>query len=93
MDMWIETVAGSLVKADSVTHVVVRENPASHTWDVSVSASAAPALFAAAADEASAKRVRNNLVIRLAAGNPGDGACIVGYTAADGTVSAYGLAA
>lgn len=93
MDMWIETVAGSLVKADSVTHVVVRENTGTGTWDVSVSASAAPALFASSADEASAKLVRNNLVIRMAAGNPGDGAHIIAYTAAEKAVSAYGLAA
>lgn len=93
MDMWIETAAGSLVKADSVTHVVVRENTATSTWDVSVSASAAPALFASAADEPSAKRVRNSLVIQMAAGNPGKGAHIIAYAAAEQSVSAYGLAA
>lgn len=93
MDMWIETVAGSLVKADSVTHVVIRENAATNTWEVSVSASAAPALFASAVDEQAAKRVRNSLVIQLAAGNPGEGAQIIAYTAAEQAVCAYGLAA
>jgi hypothetical protein len=93
MDLWIETIAGSLVKADSVTHVVVRENPAEKTWDVSVSASAAPALFASAATEAEAKEIRNSLVIELAAGNPGAGARIVQFSAEGQSVSAYGLAA
>ena len=93
MDMWIETVAGSLVKADSVTHVVIRENTGTSTWDVSVSASAAPALFASTEDETSARKLRNSLVIQMAGGNPRDGAHIIAYAAAEQAVSAYGLAA
>jgi hypothetical protein len=93
MDLWIETIAGSLVKADSVTHVVVRENTAGNSWDVSVSASAAPALFASAATEADAKKIRNSLVIQLAAGSPESGARIIQFCADDRSVSAYGLAA
>jgi hypothetical protein len=93
MDMWIETIAGSLVKADSVTHVVVRENPAAKAWEVSVSASAAPALFASADTEVDAKKIRNSLVIQLAMGGPASGARIVQFCADDRSVSAYELAA
>lgn len=93
MNMWIETIAGSLVKADSVTHVVVRQNADTRTWDVSVSASAAPALFGSADTEDAARTIRNSLVIQLAAGNPGDGARVIQFNADDRAVSAYGLAA
>lgn len=93
MDLWIETVAGSLVKAVAVTHVVVRENAAAGTWEVSVSASAAPALFASAPDEATARSVRNCLVIELAVGNPDKGARIIQFAADTGSVYGYGLAA
>lgn len=65
MDVWIETAAGNLVKASSITHIVMRES-SPNVWEVSVSASAAPAPFATGlASQAVARTVRNTLALQL----------------------------
>lgn len=65
MDVWIETIQGTLVKASSTTHITMREND-KKGWEVSVSASAAPAAFATGlADKAAARAVRNTLALSM----------------------------
>lgn len=85
MDIWIETAAGSLIKSDAVTHIVIREDTPG-LWFVSVSASAPPAQFASVNDEAAAKTVRNRLVIAMADHSKGDGPHVLTFNADSNTV-------
>lgn len=64
MDVWIETAAGNLVKASAMTHISMREHD--NTWEVCVSASAAPAPFASGlTNQLAARKVRNTLAISM----------------------------
>lgn len=90
MDVWIETAAGNLVRASSMV-IVVRPEKGPGTWEVCVSASAPPAVFAAGLDEAKARRIRNALAVTLSKSTPGTPA--VRYDAVAGAVETIDLEA
>lgn len=92
MDVWIETTNGTLVKASATTHISMRQTDSG--WDVSVSASAAPAPFAAGlADKAAARTVRNTLALSMSTASNAETPQVVVYEAEDLSVSCYTLAA
>ncbi|WP_422759074.1 hypothetical protein [Paenarthrobacter sp. C1] len=92
MDVWIETTAGTLVKASSTTHISMRQSDSG--WDVSVSASAAPAPFATGlADKDAARSVRNTLALSMSTAANAKEPQVVVYDDQDLRVSCYTLAA
>jgi hypothetical protein len=92
MDVWIETTAGTLVKASSTTHISMRQTDSG--WDVSVSASAAPAPFATGlADKDTARTVRNTLALGMSTASSAEAPQVVVYDDENLTVSSYTLAA
>lgn len=93
MDVWIETAAGSLVMAPSMTHIAMRETTPG-VWEVSVSASAAPAAFATGlTDRAAARSIRNALALRLHSAKQADTPQVVAYDQQSHVVDCYDLAA
>lgn len=93
MDVWIETTAGTLVKASATTHITMRDTEKSG-WEVSVSASAAPAPVASGlADKAAARRVRNTLALSMSTAKAAAAPQVVVYDAEDQVVASYDLAA
>jgi hypothetical protein len=93
MDVWIETTAGTLVKASATTHIVMRQSEKSG-WEVSVSASAAPAPFATGlADKSAARAVRNTLALSMSTASTAETPQVVGYDDQDLVVTCYDLAA
>lgn len=94
MDVWIETTAGTLVKASATTHITMRENEKKTAWDVSVSASAAPAPFATGlADKAAARTVRNRLALSMSTASEAESPQVVAYDEQEHSVVSYTLAA
>lgn len=94
MDVWIETTAGTLVKASATTHITMRENEKKTGWDVSVSASAAPAPFATGlADKDAARTVRNKLALSMSTASEAEAPQVVVYDDQERSVTAYTLAA
>lgn len=92
MDVWIETTAGTLVKASAATHIVMRDN--GNGWEVSVSASAAPAPVATGlADKAAARTVRNTLALRMSTAKTAETPQVVAYDDQSASVTCYDLAA
>ena len=92
MDVWIETTAGTLVKASATTHISMRQTESG--WDVSVSASAAPAPFATGlADKAAARTVRNTLALSMSTASTAEAPQVVVYDDQDLSVASYTLAA
>lgn len=93
MDVWIETAAGSLVMAPSMTHIAMREAGAGQ-WEVSVSASAAPAPFATGLkDKAAARSIRNALALRLHDAKQAASPQVIAYDQDSATVDCFDLAA
>lgn len=67
--------------------IVVRAENGSEKWEVCVSASAPPAVFASGlADEAKARRIRNALAVKISAAPSKPGTPAVRYDTASGTV-------
>ncbi|MET4144026.1 hypothetical protein [Arthrobacter sp. UYCo732] len=94
MDVWIETTAGTLVKASATTHITMRQNDKTSSWDVSVSASAAPAPFATGlADKEAARSVRNTLALSMSTASSAEAPQVVVYDDEDLSVNSYTLAA
>ncbi len=90
--VWIETTAGTLVKASATTHISMRK--AENGWDVSVSASAAPAPFATGlADREAARTVRNTLALSMSTASSAERPQVVVYDDEDLSVTCYTLAA
>lgn len=86
MDVWIETAAGNLVRASSMV-IVVRAENGTGNWEVCVSASAPPAVFASGLeDEAMARRIRNSLAVKVSAAPSKPGTPAVRYDATSGAV-------
>lgn len=93
MDVWIETTAGTLVKASATTHISMRETEKSG-WEVCVSASAAPAPVASGlADRTAARTVRNTLALSMSTAKGARTPQVVAYDCEDRTVTSYDLAA
>lgn len=93
MDVWIETTAGTLVKASSTTHISMRKSE-KDGWDVSVSASAAPAPFATGlADRDAARTVRNTLALSMSTASTAGTPQVVVYDDENLSVTSYTLAA
>ncbi|MBG0738686.1 hypothetical protein IV500_04525 [Paeniglutamicibacter antarcticus] len=93
MDVWIETTAGTLVKASATTHISMRQTDNSK-WYVSVSASAAPAEFATGlADKEAARTVRNTLALSMSTASSAEEPQVVVYDDQDRSVTSYTLAA
>lgn len=92
MDVWIETTNGTLVKASATTHISMRKSDSG--WDVSVSASAAPAPFASGlADKDTARVVRNTLALSMSTASHAEEPQVVVYDEEALSVSCYTLAA
>ena len=65
MDVWIETAAGNLFRASHTDRIAVIQK-STESWDVSIGAGAASAVFAPGIDdEANAKRIRSSLAMGL----------------------------
>jgi hypothetical protein len=93
MDVWIETTAGTLVKASATTHISMRKTEKSG-WEVSVSASAAPAPVATGlADQSAARTVRNTLALSMSTAKAAKTPQVVAYDADSLSVTSYDLAA
>ncbi|ACL42365.1 hypothetical protein Achl_4414 (plasmid) [Pseudarthrobacter chlorophenolicus A6] len=94
MDVWIETTQGTLVKASATTHITMREMKDSGNWEVSVSASAAPAPVASGlADKAAARTVRNTLALSMSTAKDASTPQVVAYDDQERSVTTYNLAA
>lgn len=94
MDVWIETTQGTLVKASATTHITMREMTDKTGWEVSVSASAAPAPVASGlADKDAARTVRNKLALSMSTASEAESPQVVVYDDQENAVTSYTLAA
>lgn len=65
MDVWIETAAGNLFRASHTDRIAITKT-SPESWDVSIGAGAASAVFAPGiTDEIKAKRIRSSLAMGL----------------------------
>lgn len=92
MDVWIETAAGNLVRSATLA-IVIRPGETGNGWDVCISASAPPSIFASGFESRDeARRIRNALAVAISGAKACEGAPAVFFDKGTQTVKTEDLA-
>ncbi|MCC3299465.1 hypothetical protein [Arthrobacter caoxuetaonis] len=92
MDVWIETAAGNLVRSATLA-IVIRPGESGNGWEVCISASAPPSVFAAGfGSREEARLIRNALAVAISGAKACEGTPAVFFDRETLTVKTEDLA-